>query len=146
MSNITVMDGENGVLDMFKAIERGDFLLDIEEHLKKVVDAVVENRKAGELSITLKFDYDAQTDAMKVVPKVRSKMPEKPKRASLFFVTPNGKLSRYDSRQREMFEHQEMERVRVENIRRDGQGQIEIINADQHATSSDAIQQRPQII
>lgn len=103
-SNVSAMDQGNDVLTMFQAIDRGEFVLDLEESIKTVVESVMERMQKGSVTIKLDFQYDPETEAMKVTPKVTSKLPERPKRASLFFITPGGKLSRYDSRQRDLVE------------------------------------------
>lgn len=101
-SNVTVMD-KGGVFDMLAAIDRGDFVLDFEAAVKSVVESVVQEQRKGSVSIGLDIDYDSELGAVKVSAQLKTKLPKRPVKASLFFVTPEGNLTRYDSRQRDMF-------------------------------------------
>lgn len=107
-SNIAVMSnpGET-VLDLLKQIDQGHMVLDMEQECKDVVAACKEHMKQGSVTITVKFDPDNKTGAMRVSHKMTSKMPKKVPMASLFFVCDDNTLSRTNPHQRDMFERQE---------------------------------------
>ncbi len=103
MSNISVSKTPNGIFDVISAIDRGEALLNVEQACMEVVDAVRTLGKSGKVTIELGFVYDSQADAMRVTSTVKKKMPEAQARASLFFMTPEGHLTKMDNRQRDMF-------------------------------------------
>lgn len=104
-SNIAVMSepGET-VLDLFKHIDQGHMVLDMEEACKDVVSGCSENMKQGSVTLTIKFDPDPKTGAMRLSHDIKTKVPKKKPMASLFFVCEDNTLSRRDPRQREMFD------------------------------------------
>lgn len=90
-------------LDVLAQINRGDLVVKMEDAMKSCAEASVRTGKKSSVTITLVFDPDDKTDAMRIIPKVKAKLPEEPEKAALFFVTPEGKLTRIDARQPRMF-------------------------------------------
>lgn len=90
-------------IDMLAQIGRGATLADIEDGAKECALSAQETGKKSKLIIELTFDPDSKTDAMRVSSKVKTRLPEQPQKAALFFVTPEGKLTRQDPRQVQMF-------------------------------------------
>ena len=103
MSNTSISNSANGIIDIIAAVDRGEALLDFEQANIDVVDAVRSTGKGGKVVLELSYIHDAQADAMRVSVNVKKTMPQKKSKASLFFVTPEGRLSRMDSRQPSMF-------------------------------------------
>lgn len=104
-SNVAVMNNpEETVLDLFKQIDRGHMVLDVEQACKEVVGGCREHMKSGEVTLKIKFDPDPKTGAMRVSYDLKKKVPEKKPMASIFFVCDDNTLSRQDPRQREMFD------------------------------------------
>lgn len=101
-SNVSVVGSNGGVFDLIKAINRGDFVLDLEDAVKEVVANVIERGGMGKVTLDFKFQIDPQTNAMKVFADLKKTSPKKAAKATLFFVTPDGELTR-TSPQREMF-------------------------------------------
>ena len=93
----------NLVVDVLQAIDRGGFVHTLEEELRSAVMASCEHLKKAEVTIKLTIDPDTKSDAIRVSGAIKTKLPEPPTKASLFFPTPEGGLSRVDPRQREMF-------------------------------------------
>lgn len=102
MSNITVMK-RGDALDMIAQIGRGATVADIEDGAKTCALTSQETGKKAKLIIELTFDPDSKTDAMRISSKVKTRLPEQPQKAALFFVTPEGRLTRQDPRQAPMF-------------------------------------------
>lgn len=104
-SNVAVMNNpEETVLDLFRQIDSGHMVLDMEQECKDVVAACREHMKQGTVTLQLKFDPDPKTGAMRVSHEIKSKVPQKKPMASIFFVCDDNTLSRQDPRQREMFD------------------------------------------
>ena len=103
-SNITVVDHNDGVLEVLRTVDKGNLLHDLEDALSQVVQGILEHGKKGEISLKMSLSHDRQTDTMKIIAEVKKKVPVKDKRGSLFFVTPGGTLTRDNPRQREMFD------------------------------------------
>lgn len=91
------------VFETLAAIDRGNLVLDLEDALREVVTASMYEQKSGKVSLVLTFDPDTTTGAMRVSAEVKSSPPKPKKKASIFFPTPEGNLSRSDHRQQEMF-------------------------------------------
>lgn len=94
----------NGTLfDLFSTLDGGFFLPNAEQAIQDVVSEVGLRQKSGKVTIELDIDWNHKADAIFIFTSVKSKMPPKPKKAALFFMTPDGKLSRQDLRQPDMF-------------------------------------------
>lgn len=102
-SNITSIDSPGGIIDVLKSMDRGNTIFDLEDALTEVVNGVTTHKTSGEVTLTLSIKIDPQTDAIKVIPDVKMKKPKRPKRGSLFFPTPEGRLSRANPNQSDMF-------------------------------------------
>lgn len=102
-SNISVVNGNEGIIEVFRSIDRGNFIIDVEEAVKVIVERVLSTQNKGAVQIKLGFEYDNQTEAMRISAEIKETMPKEPKKASLFFVTPEGNLSRHNPRQPDMF-------------------------------------------
>jgi hypothetical protein len=103
-SNITTVDHADGVIEVLRSIDRGDLLLDLEQALSEVVQAIMDHGKKGEIIMKMTLTHDRETDTMKIMAEVKKKVPVKQKRGSLFFLTPHGTLTRDNPKQREMFD------------------------------------------
>lgn len=96
----------NHLIDLFKSINRGEFVLDIQDGMRDCVNGTVNTQKTSKLTIEISIAMDKQTDAVRVIGKVKTKIPELDPRASLFFVSPEGNLTRIDHKQPHMFPEQ----------------------------------------
>lgn len=59
--------------------------------------------KKSKVIIEITLDPDEKTECMRVSGKVKVNLPQAPEKAALFFVTPDGKLTRQDYRQPRIF-------------------------------------------
>lgn len=91
------------VFDMLQNIDKGSVVHVLEDASRECVRESMQTGKKAKITLTIEFDPDMKTDAMRVSGKVTVKLPEPPKKASLFFPTPDGNLSRADVRQPRMF-------------------------------------------
>lgn len=89
----------------------GQFLLEqrngalhgeLSDRLREMVEAVVQHRKAGTLTITITVKPLSSAGQYLVADEVKSKAPEADRGASLFFADGRGNLSRTDPRQPEL--------------------------------------------
>lgn len=103
MGNTSISQTPGGVLDVIRAIDKGEGILDLEENCVEVVDAVRATGKSGKVTVEITFNYDDKTDAMRVGMAVKKSLPQKKRKESLFFITPEGNLTRMDHRQPNMF-------------------------------------------
>lgn len=103
MGNISISNEPEGIVAVIKAVDRGELLLDMEQAFRDVVDAVIEQQKSGKVTLDIAFQYDTSTEAMRVSGTVKKTMPQKKSKQSMFFISPDGTLSRMDHRQRDMF-------------------------------------------
>lgn len=93
-----------GFSTLLQNIEGGRFEEEVAEELKSLLDQISYTGKAGEMTIKVKIKPKAGHGAVEVTGEVKSKLPNPEKLASVFFITPEGNLSRRDPRQREMFD------------------------------------------
>lgn len=85
-------------LDLLREHRGGLTHDELSEALNRLVAAVMDERKAGDL--TLKVTIKPQGDgAVMVMDEVKLKLPKPTKGTSLFFVTPENNLIRQDPRQ-----------------------------------------------
>lgn len=102
-SNVSISNEKEGVLGVLANVDRGELLLDYEQAMRDVLDAVIEQQKSGKVTLEIALAYDSSTDAMRVSGVVKKTMPQRKSKQSLFFITPEGNLSRMDTRQKDMF-------------------------------------------
>lgn len=89
--------------EILKDLRFGELSEQLNEEINKVVLAVENTGKVGELILTLKLK-PSSSGAIEVIDSVKSKVPELQKDSSLFFVTTEGNLVRNNPRQMELQE------------------------------------------
>ena len=72
---------------------------DLDAEFRRVIDAVSTTREPGEVTIKIKFAPKGAGDRVDVTPSVVGKVPKEPPLTGVFFITPEGNLSRRDNRQ-----------------------------------------------
>jgi hypothetical protein len=88
-------------IDTLRDLEAGHLLDELSEHQHSLVDAIRLTGKAGELTIKLSYKPDG-AGQMTIKADVKTKEPALARGTSLFFLTPEGNLTRKDPRQTEM--------------------------------------------
>lgn len=99
--------------ETLKDIRFGELSEELNEAINKVVLAVEDTGKVGELTLTLKLK-PSSSGAIEVIDTVKSKIPELPKDSSLFFITTEGNLVRNNPRQMELQERAPIKLVEKE--------------------------------
>lgn len=91
------------ITDVMGQIRGGYAIAQAGKKLEEVVAAVRATNKPGEVTLTIKVTPD-KTDERVVVmkPSVKCKVPEKEFSTGIFFVAPDGRLSKEDPAQTEM--------------------------------------------
>jgi hypothetical protein len=93
--------------ETLKIIGNGDLSLECASAMREIVTASQHTGKKSELIMKIIVEPDNKSDAFRVSGSVKVKLPAEPVKASLFFPTADGHLSRIDSRQRTMFGDEE---------------------------------------
>ena len=88
-------------IDTFREIEVGGLLDELTDVQHELIDAIRLTGKGGELTIKLAYKPDG-SGQMTIKADVKSKAPALSRGTSLFFLTPEGNLTRRDPRQQEM--------------------------------------------
>lgn len=78
--------------EILGALERGNLAKDVAEALRQVAGAIYE-QDGGSGSVTLKFGLKGKGDMVTVTCDLAVKTPKTERRATNFFVTPDGRLS-----------------------------------------------------
>ncbi len=93
-SNVQIVGNRGDVFDTLAAIDRGSFAHDLQDGMRELVQECVGTQRKGKLTIEIEIDPDLKTDSIRVSGKVKVKLPEKPKKASIFFPQQDGTLTR----------------------------------------------------
>lgn len=96
---IQTIGSRGDVFDTLSAIDRGGLTHDVEDALREAVMASVALGKKSRITIELVIDPDTKTDSVRVSGKVSKKLPDAPTKASIFFPTPEGNLTRVNPSQ-----------------------------------------------
>lgn len=88
-------------IDTMRDIEAGGLLDELTETQHSLIDAIRMTGKGGELTIKLTYKPDGGGQ-MTVKADVKSKEPVLARGTSLFFLTPEGNITRRDPRQQEI--------------------------------------------
>lgn len=87
-----------GFSQLIQTLERGVLHADLTDEIKNVMEAMAEfaagpgNHKAKG-SLTLTLDFTMELDTVRILPTIKTKLPELPRRPDMMFVTPNNNLS-----------------------------------------------------
>lgn len=87
--------------DVMRDMRYGETLDELSEEFNKLVTAVENTGKAGEMIFKVKLK-PSTSGAIEVIDEIKSKLPQLPKGSSLFFATPEGNLVRNNPRQEEL--------------------------------------------
>lgn len=87
--------------DVLRDIRFGVALDELSEEFNRLVAAVDNTSKPGELTLTIKLK-PSTAGAIELTDQIKTKLPQLPKGSSLFFPTVEGNLVRNDPRQQEI--------------------------------------------
>ena len=88
-------------IDTLRDIEAGGLLDELSEAQHSLIDAIRLTGKGGELTIKLTYKPDGNGQ-MTIKADVKAKEPALSRGTSLFFLTPEGNLTRRDPRQQDL--------------------------------------------
>ncbi|MFJ4086325.1 hypothetical protein [Pseudomonas psychrophila] len=88
-------------IDTLRDIEAGGLLDELSETQHRLIDAIRLTGKGGELAIKLAYKPDGNGQ-MTIKADVKAKEPALSRGTSLFFLTPEGNLTRRDPRQQDL--------------------------------------------
>lgn len=88
-------------IDTLRDIESGGLLDELSETQHSLIDAIRLTGKGGELTIKLAYKPDGNGQ-MTIKADVKAKEPALSRGTSLFFLTPEGNLTRRDPRQQDL--------------------------------------------
>jgi hypothetical protein len=118
--------GNRDFQDILTDLDDGKVHAQLTENIMKVVRAVAETGKAGELTLNLKFKREKRMT--RVIADVKTKLPQPATEATLFFQTDDGDLRREDPRQ---------QKLRHVAPRPTGPGGIKVVASNGKATEID---------
>lgn len=107
-------------IDTLRDIEAGHLLEELSETQHSLVDAIRLTGKGGELTIKLTYKPDG-SGQMTIKADVKAKEPVLSRGTSLFFLTPEGNLTRKDPRQQDLQLRQVADETPPEQLRTAGQ-------------------------
>lgn len=87
--------------DIVGSLEGGRAFEQLNDALAEVVQAVLQHRKAGEISLSVKVNPNGE-NAVSIIPTIKVKAPEGSRAVTTFFADEHGNLLRRDPRQREL--------------------------------------------
>lgn len=90
------------ITDLLREHRRGQTIDDLTEALHDLVAAVAEQRKAGQMTITIDVRPAGNSDAYAVKIEHKVKLPKGEPGTAMFFVSPDNNLVREDPRQATM--------------------------------------------
>lgn len=103
-------------IDTLRDIEAGGLLDELSETQHKLIDSIRLTGKGGELNIKLTYKPDG-SGQMTIKADVKSKEPILSRGTSLFFLTPEGNLTRRDPRQQDLTLRNVSEEIPPEQLR-----------------------------
>jgi len=95
----------SALLETLKQQRKGAFIEELEEKFSELVHSVHDVNKAGKITITLKLKPlkpGVESDTVTLEDEINLTTPKPDKKASVFYATPSGTLSRTDPNQMEM--------------------------------------------
>jgi hypothetical protein len=95
-----------GIVGVLSEQDKGRFAADCSKALEELVAAVRATTKAGSLTISIKIAPASKSsaEAVFVDATITAKVPTEERKPTLFFTTESNQLSRYNERQRALFE------------------------------------------
>lgn len=90
-------------LEFLQTFRRGELLAEADEQLSELVEAVQRTGGKGELTIKLPFKVN-EAGQIECVPSVACKKPRRAMGRGIYFATDEGRLTRRDPAQVDMFE------------------------------------------
>lgn len=94
---------ELNFLEFLQGFRRGDLLAEADAQMNELMQAVMETGAGGEITLRLPFKVN-KAGQIECTPEIKSKRPRRPLGAGIFYLTDEGRLSRRDPAQDDMFD------------------------------------------
>lgn len=98
-------------LEFFQSFRRGELLVEADKLLSELMQAVRDTGGKGEISLKLPFKVN-EAGQIECVPKLTMSKPRRPLGTGIYYVTEDGRLTRRDPGQSDMFDELESRRER----------------------------------
>ena len=92
----------NTFISVINNLRKGKLLTEVSEQLQALTQAVMEHRRPGKLTLTIKIAPQGDGDVVVLTDDVEIKAPKTTPTGSVFYTTDDGLLSRDDPNQKEM--------------------------------------------
>ena len=92
----------NTFIGVINNLRKGKLLTEVSEQLQALTQAVMEHRRPGKLTLTIKIAPQGDGDVVVLTDDVEIKAPKTSPTGSVFYTTDDGLLSRDDPNQKEM--------------------------------------------
>lgn len=93
----------SGINSLIDNVARGNFKDEVNKSLQGLVADIATTGRPGKISLEINIRPNRNTGTVEVSGEVKVKAPKAQVPASIFFIGPDNNLSRYDSRQLEIF-------------------------------------------
>jgi len=100
------------MLGLLQAHRRGELVREADDLLAEMISAIKENGGKGDLTLKLSVKMN-EAEQLEITPTLKMNKPRKALSVGIFYVSDEGKLSRRDPRQDDMFDELEDRRDRV---------------------------------
>ena len=111
--------------DIMQQIRGGYALHEAGKRLDELVSAVRSTNKPGEITLTIKVAPDKVDDRIVTMkPVIKAKIPDRGFNEGIFFVGPDGRLTKDDPKQTEMFEEKKRQGVVAMAANEDSLGKV----------------------
>ena len=116
MDNQQVISKRGDVYDTLAAIDRGGFTKEVNGAMREATLAAINTMGKAKVIIEITIDPDTKTEplALRVSGAVKIKKPVMPAKASIFYPTAHGGLTREHPHQRDIEDDDQMNRPRLE--------------------------------
>lgn len=109
------MQANVDIIQTLLEMRNGKVASDINRKFAELLNAIYEHRKKGSITLKIdiapaKFDDSMMVTEVSIDPEVKLNKPDRPLDSAMFFVTSEGKLSRLDPAQHQMFDETEINR------------------------------------
>lgn len=94
---------ELSFLEVVQSFRRGELIAEADEQLSELIEAIRRTGGKGELTVRLPFKVN-EAGQVECVPTVSAKKPRRPLGTGIYYVTDEGRLSRRDPAQDDMFD------------------------------------------
>ena len=104
---------ELSFLEFLQSFRRGELIAEADEQFGELMEAICRTGGKGEITIKLPFKVN-EAGQIECVPQLACKKPRKPMGTGSYYVTDEGRLTRRDPSQDDLFDELEARRERAD--------------------------------